>query len=114
MSRSFAANEAFYQAVFGYDYDDMSSDEFSYATFKTAGDPLGGIGDLGTMAPADIPAHWRTYFAVDSADVAVETATKLGGQVLAPPWDTPYGRMAILADDQGAAFAIMSMSEATV
>jgi hypothetical protein len=46
--------------------------------------------------------------------VAVETATKLGGQVLAPPWDTPYGRMAILADDQGAAFAIMSMSEATV
>jgi len=113
MSRSFAANKAFYQAVFGYDYDDMSSDEFSYATFKTTGDPLGGIGDLGTMAPADIPAHWRTYFAVDSADDAVEAVGKLGGQVLAPPWDTPYGRMAILADDQGAAFAIMSMSEAT-
>ena len=78
MSRSFAANEAFYQAVFGYDYDDMSSDEFSYATFKTTGDPLGGIGDLGTMAPAEIPAHWRTYFAVDSADVAVETADQAG------------------------------------
>jgi predicted enzyme related to lactoylglutathione lyase len=29
-----------------------------------------------------------------------------------PAWDTPYGRMAILADDQGAAFAIMAMAQA--
>ncbi len=35
MSRDFEANKAFYSAVFGYGYDDMSSPEFSYATFKT-------------------------------------------------------------------------------
>jgi len=112
MSRSFDANKAFYRAVFGYSYDDMSSDDFSYATFKTTGEGLGGIGDLGMEAPAETPAHWRTYFGVDDTDEAVEMTTKLGGRVIAPAWDTPYGRMAILSDDQGAAFAVMSMATA--
>jgi predicted enzyme related to lactoylglutathione lyase len=109
MSRSFDANKAFYHAVFGYDYDDMSSDDFSYAAFKTSANPSGGIGDLGDLAPAETPAHWRTYFGVSDTDEIVEAVTKLGGQVVAPPWDTPYGRMAILSDDQGAVFAVMSI-----
>jgi uncharacterized protein len=111
MSRSFGSNKTFYQAVFGYDYDDMSSEDFSYATFKTAENPLGGIGDLGTMAPAETPAHWMTYFGVDDTDSALEIITKLGGSVMRPAWDTPYGRMAIASDDQGAVFALMSLAE---
>jgi len=113
MSRSFAANKDFYTTVFGYQYDDMSSDEFSYATFRTTGDSIGGIGDLGTMAPPETPSHWMTYFAVDDADDAVENVTKLGGTVMRPAWDTPYGRMAILGDDQGAVFAIMGLAQAS-
>jgi uncharacterized protein len=112
MSRDFDANESFYRAVFGYNYDDMSSDGFRYASFKTGGDPMGGIGDLGELAPAATPAHWRTYFGVNNTDEAVETVTKLGGGVIAPAWDTPYGRMAILSDDQGAVFAVMSVPQA--
>jgi uncharacterized protein len=109
MSRGFDANKAFYKAVFGYQYDDMSGDGFSYATFKTTGNELGGIGDLGDAAP-DAPAHWTTYFGVANADQAIDVATNLGGTVLRPAWDTPYGRMAMLADDQGAAFALMAMT----
>ncbi len=112
MSRSFEANERFYTDVFGYSYDDMSSDDFKYATFKTNGDSMGGIGDLATMAPAETPAHWMTYFGVHDADEAAEVVTKLGGGIMRPAWDTPYGRMAILSDDQGAVFAIMAMSPA--
>jgi uncharacterized protein len=112
MSRSFDANKGFYTAVFGYSYDDMSSDDFSYATFKTTGDSLGGIGDLGPEAPADTPAHWRTYFAVNDTDDAVNAVIKLGGRVVAPAWDSPYGRMAIVSDDQGAVFAVMGLAEA--
>jgi uncharacterized protein len=108
MSRDFEHNKAFYNAVFGYEYDDMSGDGFSYATFKTDGDSIGGIGDLGTVqAPAEAPAHWMTYFTVSDADSVIDAATKLGGSVVRPAWDSPYGRMAILADDQGAVFAIM-------
>ena len=25
-----------------------------------------------------------------------------------PPWDTPYGRMAVVSDDQGAVFSLIS------
>src|SRR5215472_4924767 len=65
MSHDFDANKAFYHAVFGYQYDDMSSDELKYATFKTTGESLGGIGDLGGIAAAaEAPAHWMTYFMV--------------------------------------------------
>ena len=112
MSRSLDANKAFYQAVFGYQYDDMSSGDFHYATFKTEGDPLGGIGDLAGVTGDEVPAHWMTYFAVADADETVATATKLGGTVLREAWDTPFGRMAVLGDDQGAVFAILGMRQA--
>jgi len=110
LSRALDANKAFYRAVFGYDYDDMSSGDFHYATFKTTGDPLGGIGDLAGIADGEVPAHWMTYFAVRDTDETVATATRLGGTVIRPAWDSPYGRMAVLSDDQGAAFAVMSMA----
>jgi len=113
MSRDFDGNKAFYQAVFGYQYDDMSSADFSYATFGIGGDPIGGIGDLGTMAPRETPAHWMTYFAVANADDAVQAAIKLGGSVMRPAWDSPYGRMAILSDDQGAVFALIGLAQAS-
>jgi uncharacterized protein len=112
MSRGLEQNKAFYRSVFGYDYDDMSSDDFQYATFKTAADSIGGIGDLGSMAPPETPPHWMTYFTVTDADAAVDATTKLGGSVIRPAWDTPYGRMAILSDDQGGVFAIMGMAAA--
>jgi len=112
MSRNFDGNKAFYHAVFGYEYDDMSSGDFKYATFRTTGDPLGGIGDLGAMAPANTPAHWRTYFGVSDTDATVQATAMAGGGVVSPPWDSPYGRMAILSDDQGAVFAVMSLTAA--
>jgi uncharacterized protein len=108
MTRDFDANKAFYQAVFGYEFDDMSSEDFRYATLNLGGGPVGGIGEIGADSPADIPANWATYFAVEDADDAAARVTALGGAVIRPPWDTPYGRMAVLSDDQGAVFAIGS------
>jgi predicted enzyme related to lactoylglutathione lyase len=108
MTRDFDANKEFYRAVFGYDYGDMSSEEFRYATLNLGESPVGGIGEIGEDSPADIPANWATYFAVADADDAVARAAQLGGTVVRPPWDTPYGRMAVLADDQGAVFAVGS------
>ncbi|HEY7324822.1 MAG TPA: VOC family protein [Streptosporangiaceae bacterium] len=107
MSRNFDGNKAFYHEVFGYDYTDIGGDGMQYATLDLAGGQVGGIGGLGPEQPAGRPAAWVAYFAVADADAAVAKATELGGRVIAPPFDTPYGRMAALMDDQGAAFAIM-------
>jgi uncharacterized protein len=110
MSRDFEANKAFYQAVFGYEYGDMSTGDFRYATLDLDGRPAGGIGELGASVPAEHPAHWSAYFGVQDTDATVAKVTELGGRVIQPAWDSPYGRMAVLADDQGAVFSVMSVA----
>ncbi len=110
MSRGYDRNKDFYRAVFGYDYGDMSSADFKYSTLDLAGNTVGGIGEIGADFPAEVPSHWMTYFGVQDADATAAQVTELGGSVMRPPWDTPYGRMAILSDNQGAVFAIMAQS----
>jgi uncharacterized protein len=112
MTRDFDGNKDFYRAVFGYDYGDLSSEGFRYATLDLGGLPVGGIGEIGPEAPEDLPSNWATYFAVADADDAVARASELGGLVIRPPWDSPYGRMAVLSDDQGAVFAVGSSAGA--
>ncbi len=111
-SRDMDGNQAFYHAVFGYEYGDMSTPDFRYATLKIDGREAGGIGELGSGFPPEVPAHWSTYFAVENTDAAVDTITGAGGAVTRPPWDSPYGRMAVVSDDQGAAFSLMSLPAA--
>ena len=110
MSRHYEANQAFYAAVFGYAFGDIGAEGMHYATLDVDGRPVGGIGEIGPDEPADVPASWRTYFGVADTDAAVAKVGALGGSVVAPAWDSPYGRMAIVSDDQGAVFAVMSVS----
>jgi predicted enzyme related to lactoylglutathione lyase len=108
MTRGWEANKTFYAAVFGWEYGDMSGDGFNYATFKVDGADVGGIGELPADAPADLPPNWSTYFAADNTDEAVDEVVKLGGNVVQPPRDTPFGRMAVVSDNQGSVFSLMS------
>ncbi len=110
MSRNYDGNKAFYQSVFGYQFGDIGAEGMNYATLDLDGGPVGGIGEIGTEQPAEMPAAWGTYFAVADTDAAVQKAAELGGRVVAPAWDSPYGRMAIVSDDQGGVFALMSAS----
>jgi uncharacterized protein len=108
LSRDFDGNKAFYQAVFGYEYGDIGSAGFRYATLKAAGTEVGGIGDLDSSFPAEVPAHWSVYFAVEDTDAAVATVAGLGGSTVRPAWDSPYGRIAIVADGDEAVFSLIS------
>jgi len=110
MSRDFDGSKAFYQAVFGYDYQDMSSDGFKYATLMLDGQIVGGIGEYPAETPAEVPAAWATYFAVTDTDAAVAKVTELGGSVVQSPRDSPYGRVAVVADNHGAVFSLITPS----
>lgn len=98
----------FYATVFGYAYDDIEVGP--YAMVKVGDRVVGGLGVLGPDAPARAPSHWRAYFQVADTDEAVATVAELGGRVLYPPTDTPYGRLASAADDQGAMFFVIQGS----
>ncbi|MFD9287434.1 VOC family protein [Streptomyces sp. NPDC060030] len=72
---------------------------------------VGGRAVITDAFPEMLPSYFLTYFAVADCDRAVETATRLGGRITAPPLDIPYGRTAVLQDDQGAAFAVLQPAE---
>ncbi len=110
LSRDFEDNKSFYHAVFGYDFGDIGDAGFRYATLKIGGTEVGGIGELDSSSPAGVPAHWSVYFAVEDTDAAVAKVSALGGATQRPSWDTPYGRMAVVTDDHGAAFSLISIA----
>ncbi|MFE3514675.1 VOC family protein [Streptomyces sp. NPDC059166] len=74
---------------------------------------VGGRAVIAGTRPEMLPSHFLTYFAVADCDRAAETAVRLGGRVTDPPETTPYGRIAGLQDDQGAAFAVLQPAEPT-
>jgi predicted enzyme related to lactoylglutathione lyase len=59
----------------------------------------------------DVPPHWMIYFNVDSADSAAERVTAGGGRVAVAPFDTPFGRMTVVADPNG---AVLGLSAAAI
>jgi predicted enzyme related to lactoylglutathione lyase len=107
LSWDFDGSKAFYQAVFGYGYQDMSSDGFKYAMLMVDGHEVGGIGEYPEGTAAQVPAAWNVYFAVTDTDAAVAKVTDLGGRLVQPIQDTPYGRIGVVADNHGAVFSLI-------
>ncbi|WP_033293211.1 VOC family protein [Amycolatopsis jejuensis] len=113
MTRDFATAKQFYGDVFGYTFTDLSGDGFTYATLDVDGRPVGGLGELSEGGPAELKAGWNTYFWTSDADGLAARIPELGGTVVSPPTDTPYGRMVLARDDQGAEFSLMAPNEQT-
>ena len=103
------AARSFYGALFGYQYDSLEMAGPDYTTFKLPDEPyvLGGMGGLMGL-PDGTPSHWLVYFQVSDTDAATAAAEQAGGTVVAPAMDTPFGRMACLADPDGATFMVMT------
>jgi len=108
MSRDFEGSKAFYQAVFGYDYQDMSGDGFKYAMLMVDGHGVGGIGEYPEETPEQVPPAWAAYFRVDDVDAGAAKVTELGGRVVQPIRDSPYGRIGVVADNHGAVFSLIT------
>ena len=104
---------AFYRDVFGWETEPMSATpEFTYTTMKdpTGGpDPLAGVmasGASGSESGSACWARWLIYWTVADIDATAKKVESLGGKVLEPPVDTPYGRMAAVTDPAGAKFKL--------
>lgn len=111
LTRAAAKVVPFYARVFGLEANKMEGAGFEYWTLHKGPDTVGGIMQMGEQHPKEMPPHWNLYFAVSNADAAVTTVQKLGGKVLAPPFDTPYGRMSPVQDPLGAHFSIIQLPQ---
>jgi predicted enzyme related to lactoylglutathione lyase len=98
---------AFYSAVFGYVTSPLEMAGPDYALFQLPDEqaPLGGMG--GMMGHEGVPSHWLVYFGVADAVAAAAAVRAEGGEVLADPFETPFGWMAAFRDPGGAVFWIV-------
>lgn len=105
-----AAAKAFYGELFGWALadDPIPGTDDVYTMARIGGDDVAGImRQMEDQRAAGVPPAWLSYLSVDSADQTCAQAGELGGTVLAEPFDvTEAGRMAVLADPTGAAFAV--------
>lgn len=102
---------AFYSALFGWQI--MKEDEdpaHNYFHIKNGEEFIGGIPPASYRNP-NVPPHWMLYMQVSDVDASAAKAKKLGAKLLLEPTTMEdAGRMAVLADPQGASLAIFKSS----
>ncbi|WP_426366680.1 VOC family protein [Streptomyces sp. E-08] len=98
----------FYRSVFGYEVEPVVSADHDYATLQVAGAPVASLHGVGDALPRDRGPHWMTYFEVADTDAATRLVLELGGQVLRPPREGTAGRLALVADPEGAVFTLVT------
>jgi hypothetical protein len=95
----------FYSGLFGWTGEDQGEEFGDYTLVKRGGEGIGGM--MNPMQPG-MPANWMPYFFVDDADTVTNRASEAGANVMVPPTPIPtIGTFAVIADPQGAVFAIL-------
>jgi hypothetical protein len=107
MTTDIKAAGAFYPKVTAWRTQAWDKDP-SYTLWVGAKGPFGGIRALPDAARA-AGSQWLPYIGTPDVDATMQTAQRLGGRVTMGATDIPdTGRMAVLADPQGAAFALFA------
>jgi len=103
-----AAAAAFYPKVVP--WRTQPSNMPGYTIFMAGGLQVGGLMALPADASAT-PAHWLVYVGTPNVDATCTQAQALGARICKAATDIPnVGRFAVLADPQGATFAVFTPS----
>jgi predicted enzyme related to lactoylglutathione lyase len=108
-ARDHAGAVTFYQAALGWEPKVMSdTDEFRLTAVEAGGQPVAGIMDACAYLPEGQASHWDAYISVADADKTLALAAGLGGAIAQEPMDTPFGRLAAIADPMGARIKVVA------
>jgi uncharacterized protein len=100
----------FYEALFGWELERGAPEFGGYVMCRLDGRRVAGIN--GQPGPEGFPPAWITYLATDDADATVSAVGEAGGQALMGPMDVgDQGRMALVADAQGAVVGLWEARE---
>ena len=97
----------FYEGLFGWEFENVMPPEAGgeYYIGRIRGGDVAAISPVPDGAPP--MTTWNTYVAVASADESADKVRAAGGQVFQGPFDVgPAGRMAVVADPEGAIFCL--------
>jgi uncharacterized protein len=107
----FQGSLAFYRDVFGLESMLVSdTDEFRYAVLSANGQQVAGVADDSAHLAAGA-SSWRVYLWTEDVDASAAKVTELGGKVLRPAEDTPWGRLAEVSDPAGVVFSLQAAND---
>jgi predicted enzyme related to lactoylglutathione lyase len=109
---------AVYGAVFGWTTETFGSGPGAVTMFRlpgyVGGEPQQPVSRevIAVMAAAsgDESPRWSADFWVGDVDAVADSAERLGGRIIAPPFDNPVGKTAVLADPSGVSFTVSRVS----
>lgn len=119
MTRSYADCGRFYADIFGVDLraqadaEDVDVDVegepagTGWSLMSTAEGAVAGLGEIDPAYPAQVPAHWMAYLAVEQLELAVALALDHGATLLGDPYEGAGGPAAVLTGPQGDTFAMV-------
>jgi predicted enzyme related to lactoylglutathione lyase len=94
--------KSFFGELLAWEYE---TSEGGYVSIRNAGALNGGMREQ-TERERSIPPYWLPHFTVENTHEAAHRAERLGGRTLMPTTEVHRGRFAVVADQQGAAFAV--------
>lgn len=102
----------FYEGLLGVTTE-TTEGPMPYTSIVVDGQMVAGILEI-TPEMGDIPCVWSLYIASDDVDAVATAAEHNSGTVQRAPFDIPsVGRVAVLADPQGAVFNVIKMAMPT-
>jgi predicted enzyme related to lactoylglutathione lyase len=96
------ASAVFYGDLFGWSVAQAEGMPGRYLSIRNGAANNGGMRELTPPAPPS----WLTYFGVEDVEQALARLEQLGGSKLAGPIDIQIAKLAVVADPQGAVFAL--------
>ena len=104
----------FYKDVVGWNtqaYDFEGNEGPAYTMWVAGSTPVGGVMQIDPKTMGEMPPMWNAYVYTPDVDATIRRAKELGGSVVVDPMEVPtVGRMAGLADPQGAVLWILQPS----
>ena len=107
------AAEKFYSGLLGWKLEAGEKDTSGYLHIKNGEEFIGGMPPAKHLQPG-VPPYWLAYFLVDDVDATANKAKEMGAELYCPPMTVEgVGRMSIIADPQGAVFAIFKSARSS-
>lgn len=101
----------FYSGLFGWTFRNAHAGKTAYSVALLDGLPVAGLFLRPLPAGEQRQPAWLTFIAVADIEVAKRTALEHGARIVSEPKSYPRrGRQAILADPEGAVFAVLASS----
>ncbi len=96
----------FYSGLFGWQVHADAKDKSGYLHIKNGEQFIGGVPPASHRQPG-VPPHWMIYIQSDDIDATATKAKEMGATLHLPPTTMEgVGRMSVIADPQGAVFAV--------